>query len=94
MPNASRKVVVSNANGLHARPVMQFVEIANGFTSSVVVEKVGVEPITVDGKSVMEMITLEATHGTELLIQAEGADAEAAVAKLATLFDEKFGEDA
>ena len=47
----------------------------------------------VDRKSVMEMIILEASMGTPLRIQAEGEDAEVAVAKLAELFETKFGEE-
>lgn len=93
MPTASRTITVSNALGLHARPAMQFVDAANGFESAVAVEKGGEEPASVDGKSVMQMITLAATEGTELTIQADGPDADAAVAELAALFESKFGEE-
>jgi phosphotransferase system HPr-like phosphotransfer protein len=41
----------------------------------------------------MQMIILAATEGTPLRIEAEGDDAETAVAKLAELFESKFGED-
>ena len=92
MPTASRDIVVSNRLGLHARPAMQFVDLANQFTSSVLVKKGGEEPAEADGKSVMQMIILAATEGTPLRIEAEGADAEAAVDKLAQLFEDKFGE--
>jgi phosphocarrier protein HPr len=93
MPTASRQVVVSNERGLHARPAMQFVETANLFKSAVTVEKGGEEPMTVDGKSIMEMITLAAVQGTPLLLRAEGDDASAVLDKLAGLFDSKFGEE-
>ena len=92
MPTASRDIVVSNRLGLHARPAMQFVDLANQFTSTVTVFKGGEEPAEADGKSVMQMIILAATEGTPLKIHAEGQDAQAAVDKLAQLFEDKFGE--
>ena len=88
MSTASREVEIRNENGLHARPAMQFVDLANQFRSTVTVEKLSDEPITVDGKSVMGMITLEAFQGTKMKITAEGDDAEEAVSKLASLLDE------
>ena len=93
MPIACRDVVVSNKVGLHARPAMQFVDVANEFSSSVMVRRGGDDPLEVDGKSVMHMITLEAVHGTPLQIVAEGEDAQAAVDRLAELFESKFGEE-
>jgi phosphotransferase system HPr (HPr) family protein len=92
MPTASMEILVSNKLGLHARPAMQFVDLANQFKSAVTVFKGGEEPYEADGKSVMQMIILAATEGTPLRIQAEGEDAEAAVEKLAQLFADKFGE--
>ena len=93
MPTASREIVVSNTLGLHARPAMQFVDLANQFKSAVTVHKGGEEPASVDGKSVMQMITLAAGEGTPLRIEADGEDAETAVEKLAELFASKFGEE-
>jgi phosphocarrier protein HPr len=93
MPIASREIVVSNTLGLHARPAMQFVDVANQFKSAVTVHKGGEEPASVDGKSVMQMITLAAGEGTPLRIEAQGEDAESAVERLAELFASKFGED-
>ena len=93
MPSATREIIVQNELGLNARPAMQFVDLANQFKSDVKVIKGGEEPGEADGKSVMQMIILAATQGTPLRIEATGDDAEAAVTKLAELFDEKFGED-
>jgi phosphocarrier protein len=92
MPTASKDIIVSNKLGLHARPAMQFVDLANQFKSQIMVVKGGEDPGEADGKSVMQMIILAATEGTELKITAEGEDAEPAVAKLAQLFEDKFGE--
>ena len=93
MPTASREIVVSNTLGLHARPAMQFVDVANEFESRVTVHRQGDDPIEVDGKSVMQMITLEAVQGVKLRIEADGPDAEAAVNKLVQLFIDKFNEE-
>ena len=93
MPTASRDIVVSNTLGLHARPAMQFVDLANSFGSDIRVHKFGDEPGEADGKSVMEMIILAAVPGTKMRIDAEGDDAEEAVTKLGELFDAKFGEE-
>lgn len=93
MPKASREIVVSNTLGLHARPAMQFVDLANQFKSKVTVYKGGEEPLEADGKSVMQMIILAAEMGTPMRIEAEGDDAEEAAKKLAELFESKFGEE-
>lgn len=93
MPTAARDIIVKNKLGLHARPAMQFVDTANQFTSDIKVFKGGEEPVEADGKSVMQMIILAATEGTPLRIEADGADAAAAVQKLADLFESKFGEE-
>jgi len=93
MPTASKDITVLNELGLHARPAMQFVDMANQFKSEIKVFKGGEEPAEADGKSVMQMIILAATQGTPLRIEASGEDAEQAVNKLAELFAQKFGED-
>jgi phosphocarrier protein len=93
MPHVTRDITICNSLGLHARPAMQFVDLANQFKSNIIVHKDGAEATTVDGKSVMQMITLEATEGTPLRIEAEGDDAEQAVEQLAKLVADKFGEE-
>ncbi|RMH13675.1 MAG: HPr family phosphocarrier protein [Planctomycetota bacterium] len=87
---AAAKVIITNKLGLHARPATEFVDIAAGFESEVTVSK-GDE--SVSGKSIMEMMMLAATKGTELEIVAEGADAEACVRALVKLIEDGFGED-
>lgn len=89
VPEASRRVTIENSLGLHMRPTMQFVDLANQFRSRVVVRKGN---HAVDGKNPMEMMLLEAVRGTELEIQAAGADAEEAVEALAALVKSGFGE--
>ena len=87
---ATAKVVIGNQLGLHARPAMSFVDTANGFTADVRVKK-GSQ--SVDGKSIMQMMMLAATQGTQLRIEAEGDDAEDAIAALCELVESNFGEE-
>jgi phosphocarrier protein len=87
---AEGAVAIPNRQGLHARPVMQFVDLANSYACSVSVCR-GTH--CVDGKSPMEMMLLEATQGTELRLVALGDDAHEAVEALVKLIEEGFGED-
>ena len=93
MPTVSKEVRVVNSRGFHARPAMQFADVANQFKSEVKVFKGGEEPGEADGKSVMQMIILAATEGTPLTIEAEGEDADQAVHTLVELVQSKFGEE-
>ena len=93
MPTVKRQVTITNSQGLHARPAMQFVDIANQFRASVKVVKEAPEAAEADGKSVMQMLVLAASEGTRLTIEAVGDDAEQAVQRLAELVQAKFGEE-
>ncbi|HYD01927.1 MAG TPA: HPr family phosphocarrier protein [Phycisphaerales bacterium] len=90
MPVCRANVTIVNRLGLHARPAMVFVDAANLFTSAVTVKRDDQE---VDGKSIMMMMLLAATQGTQLEIIADGDDAEAAIAKLAALVAAGFDEE-
>ena len=68
---------------------MQLVELANGFSSKVEITN---STLTVDAKSIMSVMRLGAAQGIVLTIRAEGDDAEQAVAALAKLIEEGFGE--
>ena len=84
------EVEIKNADGLHMRPAMQFVDIATKFTSDIIVSN---RENTVDGKSIMQMSMLAATCGTKLKLRAQGPDAQKAVEALRDLVEEKmFGE--
>ena len=84
-----REVTIVNKYGLHARPAMQFVELANRFASKIEVSN---GSLAVDAKSIMSVMRLAATQGTILKIVADGDDAQGAVAELAKLVEEGFGE--
>ena len=84
------QVQIKNAEGLHMRPAMQFVDVANQFECDITVSS---NENSVDGKSIMQMSMLAATYGTKLKIKAEGADAQKAIDALQELVEEKhFGE--
>lgn len=79
---AERETTVGPEEGLHARPAAQFVKAAKQFSSEIVVVKDGREA---NAKSPLKIMTLRARKGDELLIRAEGEDAEAAVEALVRL---------
>lgn len=90
MPTATSNVTIQNRLGLHARPAMSFVDTANSFASDIRVRK-GEQ--SVDGKSIMQVMMLAATQGTQLQITADGPDADAAVSALNDLINRKFDEE-
>ncbi|MEO1130737.1 MAG: HPr family phosphocarrier protein [Planctomycetota bacterium] len=87
------RVTIKNRLGLHARPAMTFVDLASTFSAKVTVHRLDAADEHIDGKSIMQVMMLAATQGTELEIAAEGEDAEDACAKLKHLVDSGFGED-
>lgn len=87
---AKRTVLIKNELGLHARAATKFVQLAGKFPCDVTVAKDGHE---VNGKSIMGVLMLVASKGTTIAIGAAGVQADAAVAALAQLVDDKFGED-
>ncbi len=82
MVEFSGKVEVINKHGLHARPATQFVRVANGYSCDISVVFDGTE---VNGKSVIEMMTLGAECGALLVITARGKNAPEAVTALQEL---------
>lgn len=84
-----RTVVVSNPQGLHARPADMLVRLANQFDSTIMIGRGGE---TVDCKSILSLLTLGAAEGTELSLTAEGGDAGNAVDSIEQFFLRGFGE--
>jgi phosphocarrier protein len=85
-----KTVKVLNRAGIHARPSALLVQTIKDFKSSVYIER-GTDRI--NAKSILGVITLAATFGTELKIIAEGEDEQEAVDALIRLFETKFEED-
>ena len=87
---ARRTVELRNRRGLHARASAKFVTLAAGQQASVEVEKDGSK---VCGTSIMGLMMLGAAMGDTITISADGEGADEAVAALAGLVEERFGED-
>ena len=85
----SRSVTICNSVGLHARPATFFVQKANCFKCSIWVEK---EDCRVNAKSLLGVLSLGISNGTEITLIADGADEAAAGEGLASLVESRFGE--
>ena len=89
MAHVARTFLIVNALGLHARAAAQLVQTANRFRAEVHVEKDGAE---VNGKSIMGVLTLAAAKGAQISVTCTGEDADAAMAALAAVIQNGFGE--
>lgn len=78
-----------NELGLHARPAAEFVKVASRFQAEIAL---GRDEMVVNGKSVLGVMTLAAECGAELVLRAEGKDAEAAIGALEALVRNRFHE--
>jgi phosphocarrier protein HPr len=85
---AERRVTVINKLGLHARPAAEFVKTASKFEADIMLSK---DTMEVNGKSILGVMTLAAECGSELVVRAEGIDAETAVVALAEVLSRDFG---
>jgi phosphocarrier protein HPr len=89
MVTARREVRIPNPQGMHARPIALMVSTAVKYQAKLFVACEGRE---VDGRSVLQLMTIAAPQGSVLTIRAEGADAEDQVAAVATVVENGFGE--
>ena len=85
-----KTIVVKNKSGLHARPAAQFVKIANKYKSDIEIEKQGMK---VNAKSIMGVMSLAVSPGTEIAIYAKGKDEAEAMEELVALIESHFGEE-
>jgi len=81
---AEAEFTVASELGLHARPAGEFAALAGTFAAEVSVARAGSDE-WVSGRSVLSLLSLAASQGTKLLLRAEGADADAALAALGAL---------
>ena len=86
-PACQQAVTVTLKDGLHLRPQSQIVKSAQTFDCEVHIRKGGQ---TVDAKSMFDLMTLAATCGTTLYLEASGDDAAEAVRQLVQLFRSNF----
>lgn len=87
---ARKELTVLNKLGLHARAAAKIVQTSSQFQSRILIIKNGREA---DAKSMLDIMTLSCPQGTRIELCAEGKDAAEALAALAVLFDNKFGEE-
>jgi phosphocarrier protein len=85
-----RELVILNQYGIHARPAALFVKTSSRYDADVFVEKDGNR---VSGKSIMGLMTLEASKGSKLLVTVEGPDAEQLLDELQSLIESRFDEE-
>ena len=86
---ASAELTIVNRLGLHARASARLTQVASGFKSDVWLTRNGRR---VNAKSIMGVMMLAAGKGATVTVEAEGADAEAALAALRALVADRFGE--
>ncbi|HDP24089.1 MAG TPA: HPr family phosphocarrier protein [Deltaproteobacteria bacterium] len=84
-----KRVIIRNTLGLHARSAALFSKRASEFSSRIEVIK---DHMIVNGKSIMDLLTLAAAKGCRICIRADGDDEDRAVKTLATLVRKGFGE--
>lgn len=89
-PTCTGELRITNQLGIHARPAALIVKTSSRFASDIMIEKDG---NAVSAKSIMGLMTLEASLGSKLRVMATGEDSEQAVDELRALFESKFGED-
>ncbi|XZE45832.1 HPr family phosphocarrier protein [Pirellulaceae bacterium SH467] len=82
-------VVVKNPEGLHMRPADKLVRTAASFQCQIELERAGQ---VADCRSILSLLTLAATQGSELILRAQGPDADQAVQAISQLFESQFDE--
>ena len=85
----SKEVTVTNQTGLYARPATFFIQKANEFRSTMMVEKAERKA---NAKSLLGVLSLGITKGSTITISAEGPDETEAVNALCELIESNFGE--
>ena len=82
-------VTVRNLEGLHMRPADKLVRVATGFQCQIELERAGQ---IADCRSILSLLTLGATQGCELVLRAQGPDADEAIRVISLMFDSHFDE--
>ena len=86
-----KKTIICNKTGLHARPVSDFVNCSNQFTSDITITRVS-DGASANAKSIVKIMLLALHKGTEVELSAQGPDEKEAVDALVELIDSGFGE--
>lgn len=83
-------LTIINKLGLHARAAAKLVKLASAFESDIQVKRLQRE---VNGKSIMGVMMLAASKGSEIELTVSGTDEETAMAQLISLVQTRFGEE-
>jgi len=87
--NITKTFEIKNKLGIHARAAAKIVETASRFHADVILEKDGYE---VNGRSILDILTLYSPKGSRLTLRLTGIDAAEAMEALTCLIEGKFGE--
>lgn len=90
LPDVQTTLVINSHQGLHLRPATLLSQLASQFESAVELVR---DDLCVDAKSIIHMMTLGASQGTELIVQAKGPDAHAAIEAITRLVESNFEND-
>lgn len=90
MSSSQGTFTIVNEKGLHARASAKFVDMVEQFDASATIEKDGVDAC---GDSIMGLLMLVASKGTQVDITTEGAQAQELLTALGDLIANRFGED-
>lgn len=85
----TEKVTILNETGLHARPASLFVQLGSQFKSEVTLQT---DEKKVNAKSILGVLSLGVTQGTEVILSTEGPDEDEAIMRLVQLIRTNFGE--
>jgi len=86
----TKEILIKNKSGLHSRPATLLVKTANKFSADI---RLIQDQISVDCKSILDVMSLGSARGTQLTITARGKEAEEALDALAKVISDKFGEE-
>ena len=90
MSKLTKKLEIKNKLGLHARAAALLVQTVNKFGAQVSVSKDGQ---SADGRSIMAVLTLAATQGSRIQVEASGEDAERVIKAIEKLVEARFNEN-
>ena len=86
----TQTITIVNRAGIHARPAAMVVQVTKNYSCNIYFEK---DNNRINAKSIMGIITLGASYGSDIKIITDGDDEEAAVKALVQLFNSKFEEE-
>jgi len=86
----SLEITIRHEVGLHARPAAMFVKVANGFLSQITVKNISNESDSVNGKSILGILSSGVQMNDRIRITAEGEDEDEALTALRDLIERNF----